>query len=112
LQHEEKATPQQFQVLGMIGKGSFGEVYLVQKKDMPKSLFAMKVLHKSRIMSTTPYHIVEHNLTRYALTERNVLSVTSHPFIVKLRFAFQTTDKLFMILDYCPGGDLGELLQK
>lgn len=54
----------------------------------------------------------EHNLTRYAMTERNVLSITSHPFIVKLRFAFQTTDKLFMILDYCPGGDLGELLQK
>ncbi len=44
------------------------------------------------------------------MTERNVLSITSHPFIVKLRYAFQTKDKLFMILDYCPGGDLGELL--
>jgi len=40
----------------------------------------MKVLHKSRIM--------KHNLTRYALTERNVLAITSHPFIVKLRYAF------------------------
>lgn len=88
----------------MIGKGSFGEVYLVQKKGITQNLFAMKVLHKNRIM--------KHNLSRYAMTERNVLSVTSHPFIVKLRFAFQTTDKLFMILDYCPGGDLGELLQK
>lgn len=46
------------------------------------------------------------------MTERNVLSVTNHPFIVKLIYAFQTPDKLFLIMDYCPGGDLGEHLQK
>lgn len=46
------------------------------------------------------------------MTERNVLSITRHPFIVRLRYAFQTIDKLFLILDYCPGGDLGEHLQK
>jgi serine/threonine protein kinase len=44
------------------------------------------------------------------MTERNVLSVTKHPFIVKLDSAFQIPDKLFLILDYCPGGDLGEHL--
>lgn len=42
------------------------------------------------------------------MTERNVLSFTNHPFIVKLNFAFQTIDRLFLILDYCPGGDLSE----
>ena len=46
------------------------------------------------------------------MTERNVLSITSHPFIVKLNYAFQTSDKLFLILDYCPGGDLSYYLQK
>lgn len=46
------------------------------------------------------------------MTERNVLSVTNHPFIVKLNYAFQTYDKLFLILDYCPGGDLAEHLAK
>lgn len=46
------------------------------------------------------------------MTERNVLSVTRHPFIVRLRYAFQTSDKLYMILDYCPGGDLGVHLRK
>jgi len=55
---------------------------------------------------------IEHNLIKYALTERNVLSLTNHPFIVKLNWAFQTNEKLFLILDYCPGGDLGEHLQK
>ena len=35
---------------GLIGKGSFGEVYLVEKKNT-RQLHAMKVLHKSKIMS-------------------------------------------------------------
>jgi len=87
----------------LIGKGSFGEVYLVEKKDS-EEIYAMKVLDKKAIM--------QHNLVKYALTERNVLSVTNHPFIVKLNFAFQTPDKLFLILDYCPGGDLSEYLQR
>ncbi|CAK58167.1 unnamed protein product (macronuclear) [Paramecium tetraurelia] len=98
---EEKVYPQQFRVLGLIGKGSFGKVYLVQKN---KKYYAMKVLLKNMIF--------EQNICRYAITERNVLSVTSHPFIVKLRYAFQTGDKLFMILDYYPGGDLGMVLNK
>ena len=62
----------------------------------------MKVLTKAKIMG--------HNLTRYAMTERNVMSVVDHPFIVKLNYAFQTQEKLFLILDYCPGGDLAEYL--
>ncbi len=44
------------------------------------------------------------------MTERNVLSITNHPFIVKLNYSFQSSDKLFLILDYCPGGDLAEHL--
>jgi len=49
---------------------------------------------------------------KYALTERNVLSLTNHPFIVKLVFAFQSSSDLFLIMDYCPGGDLGQQLQR
>ena len=53
-----------------------------------------------------------HNLVRYAKTERNVLSYTRHPFIVNLNYAFQNRDKLFLILDYCQGGDLARVLAK
>jgi len=101
--NDEKIGPHSFRVLGMIGKGSFGEVYLVQKKGT-EIQYAMKVLHKSKI--------TKHNLINYAMTERNVLGLTNHPFIVKLNYAFQTPEKLFLILDYCPGGDLGEHLQR
>ena len=49
---------------------------------------------------------------KYAITERNVLSYSNHPFIVRLNYAFQTPDKLFLLLEFCPGGDLAEHLQK
>ena len=39
------------------------------------------------------------------------MSVMKHPFIVRLRYAFQTQDKLFLICDYCPGGDLSQYLE-
>ena len=52
------------------------------------------------------------NLVRYVMTERNVLSITRHPFIIGLHYAFQTKDKLYLIIDYCPGGDLGEHLAR
>jgi serine/threonine protein kinase len=50
------------------------------------------------------------NLVRYAKTERDVLSYTMHNFIVGLNSAFQTKTKLCLILDFCPGGDLGRLI--
>ncbi|OMJ88775.1 hypothetical protein SteCoe_9241 [Stentor coeruleus] len=86
-----------------LGHGSFGDVYLVSKHNIGK-LYAMKVLRKDRIM--------EGNLIKYALTERNVLTYIRHPFIVSLNFAFQTASKLFLILDYCAGGDLSTHLMK
>ena len=110
---DERIGPHSFIVHSLIGKGSFGEVYLVEKKSN-KNFYAMKGLNKNKIISKNAKisRILEHNLIKYALTERNVLSLTAHPFIVKLNWAFQTNDKLFLILDYCPCGDLGEHLQK
>ncbi|OMJ79752.1 hypothetical protein SteCoe_20185 [Stentor coeruleus] len=96
-----KVSPKQFSVLQPLGKGSFGEVYLVRNK-YTGILYAMKVLDKEKIISK--------NLTIYAQTERNVLSQINHPFMVSLHFAFQSNEKLFLILDYCPGGDLARHL--
>lgn len=75
----EKVGPANFIAHQLLGTGSFGEVFLVEKTSNQK-YYAMKVLTKSKIMG--------HNLTRYAMTERNVMSLVDHPFIVKLNYAF------------------------
>ena len=62
----------------------------------------MKVLRKDKMIA--------HNLIKYAVVEKNVLSQTHHPFIVKLKYSFQTSTKLFLLLEYCPNGDLGKHL--
>ena len=101
-EEEEKISTKNFICLAQLGRGSFGEVYLVQKINTKKN-YAMKILRKERIMGQ--------NLSRYALAERNVLSLSNHPFIVKLNYAFQSMTKLFLILEYCPGGDLAKHLR-
>ena len=98
-----KLSPANFRPMQLLGKGSFGEVFLVEKKD-DKQMFAMKILMKNRIMGQ--------NLIRYAVTERNVASCVKHPFIVGLRYSFQTANKLYLILDYCPGGSLSGYLKR
>jgi len=90
-----------YEAMKLIGNGSFGEVYLVKHK-RTKELFAMKVIHKLKIMSQ--------NIIRYVMTEKRVMAHTNHPFIVKLRSAFQTKERLFLVMDYCAGGDLSQYL--
>lgn len=91
-------------MLQLLGSGSFGEVYLVRKKGASGQLYAMKVLCKKMVQ--------EKNLLRYVMTERDILAKTNHTFIMKLNFAFQTKSKLFLVLDYCPGGDLKKQLKQ
>ena len=100
---EEIVELNSFNVIERLGKGSFGSVFLVEKKST-KDIYAMKVLEKSKVL--------KQNLVRYAMTERNVLCLAKHPFIVSLNFAFQSSFRLYLILDYCPGGDMGLALSR
>lgn len=89
-----------FELLKVIGKGSFGKVFLVAKragKDRG-SVYAMKTLRKEVLLRR---HQVEH--TKH---ERLILEAVHHPFIVKLVYAFQTIDKLYLITDFASGGEL------
>jgi serine/threonine protein kinase len=81
----------------VIGKGSFGKVMLVRKKD-DGAVYAMKVLRKDAI--------IKRRQVAHTQAERDILTQLKHPFIVNLNFAFQTRDKLFMILDFINGGEL------
>ncbi|CAE7549064.1 pkgB [Symbiodinium pilosum] len=99
----EKVGPNSFELVNLLGRGSFGEVFQVKHKRTGKA-YAMKVLQKSRIMSS--------NLLRYAVTERNILAYIRHPYIVSLHYAFQTPSHLVLVLQYCPRGNLQHLITR
>ena len=92
-----------FSILKILGRGSFGKVFLCNFRALDK-LFAMKVVSKSSMR--------EKQQVAHTLSERNLLSRVRHPFIVELVMAFQTKYKLFFILEYCPGGELFHQLCK
>ncbi|GAD94695.1 hypothetical protein AN4238.2 [Paecilomyces variotii No. 5] len=98
--------PNDFQILKLIGKGTFGQVYQVMKKDT-KRIYAMKVLSKKVI--------IQKKEVAHTLGERNILvrtAMAASPFIVGLKFSFQTPTDLYLVTDYMSGGELFWHLQK
>ncbi|KAJ2059491.1 Serine/threonine-protein kinase Sgk2 [Coemansia sp. S146] len=94
-----------FQLLSIIGKGSYGKVMLARYKDTGK-VMAIKVISKSKLRGRP-------NDIRRVMSERKVLERTiEHPFLVGLQCAFQTKEKLFFCLDYVNGGELFFHLQR
>jgi protein-serine/threonine kinase len=98
--------PNDFQILKLIGRGTFGQVYQVRKKDTQR-IYAMKVLSKKVI--------IQKKEVAHTLGERNILvrtAMTNSPFIVGLKFSFQTPTDLYLVTDYMSGGELFWHLQK
>ena len=102
IQNKNKINFKSFEILELLGEGSFGKVFKVRLKKT-NEIFAMKVLNKS--------YLLKKKLLRYAITECNILKESNCPFILKLHYSFQTPDNLYMILDYCSLGDLSYQLQ-
>lgn len=92
-------APKDFELLKVIGMGAFGKVLQVRNRKSSEIL-AMKVISKRLLKRKTSY--VEN-----VLAERNILSkIANHPFIVTMHASFQTKEKLFIIMDFCAGGEL------
>ena len=89
---DDKLTIDDFTVIKVVGKGSYGKVLLVKKNDDNKTL-AMKVLKKK--------HMIKRNQVEHTKTERSILELVKHPFIIQLRYAFQNQVKLYFVVDYC-----------
>uniref|UniRef100_A0A6Q2XR62 Serine/threonine-protein kinase Sgk1 n=1 Tax=Esox lucius TaxID=8010 RepID=A0A6Q2XR62_ESOLU len=99
-----EAKPTDFNFLKVIGKGSFGKV-LLAKRNLDGKYYAIKVLQKRIILNRREQ--------KHIMAERNVLlKNVKHPFLVGLHYSFQTTDKLYFVLDFVNGGELFFHLQK
>jgi len=93
-----------FQIVRVLGTGASCRVVQVKHKGNGQ-MYAVKVMSKRKIITH------EKKLER-AIAEKRVLSKLSHPFVVSLHWAFQTEAHLFLVLDYCAGGELFYHLQK
>ncbi|XP_051536579.1 serine/threonine-protein kinase 32B-like isoform X4 [Myxocyprinus asiaticus] len=92
-----------FQILRAIGKGSFGKVCIVQKKDT-KKMYAMKYMNKLKC--------VERNEVRNVFKELQIMQNLEHPFLVNFWYSFQDEEDMFMVVDLLLGGDLRYHLQQ
>lgn len=88
----EPLTIEAFDLLKVIGKGSFGKVMQVRKKNTQR-IYALKTIRKAHIASR-PGEIT------HILAERTVLALVNNPFIVPLKFSFQNPDKLYLVMSF------------
>jgi len=92
-----KVSLEDFDLLKVLGKGGFGKVMLVRKKGTT-DIYAMKVLKKEAV--------IRRNQVAHTKTETHILKQIRHPFLTRMYFAFQSEGKLYMVLNYLPGGEL------
>ncbi|KNC52113.1 akt protein [Thecamonas trahens ATCC 50062] len=98
-----KVTIKDFELLQLLGKGSFGKVMLARKRG-EEQLYAIKILKKDVVL--------EHEEVEHTQAERRVLSTMDHPFLVRMYYSFQTDDRLYFVMDYVRGGELFYHMQR
>ncbi|KUF93265.1 Myotubularin protein [Phytophthora nicotianae] len=125
----DSLTIDDFDLLRVVGRGAFGKVMLVRRKVpqqqkgarllSPRTMmamgmtpqqiagatggesgkvYAMKVIKKAAVFAK--------NQVEHTKTERRILQGVDHPFMVKLRYAFQNEAKLYFVMDFYNGGTL------
>jgi serine/threonine protein kinase len=86
-----------FKISHAIGKGGFGKVWRVEQKKS-RLPYAMKEMEKARIIHKRSVQSV--------MNERRLLAMLRHPFMVNIQYAYQDREKLYLVMDLMPGGDL------
>jgi len=134
---EESVGMEDFELLNLVGKGAYGKVVQARKKDTG-NIYAIKMITKESLRKkqglaredlekfkgelasrenlrgiiNVEKAAYKHWMVESTKAERRVLEVVNHPFIVKLHFAFQTHDKLCLVLDFINGGELFSYIAK
>ncbi|KND90664.1 Serine/threonine-protein kinase 32C [Tolypocladium ophioglossoides CBS 100239] len=86
-----------FRLLRVVGRGAFGKVRIVERKDTNLS-FALKYIRKDEV--------VKSESVRNIIRERRMLEHVNHPFICNLRYSFQDIEYMYLVVDLMSGGDL------
>eukprot|EP00927_Polykrikos_kofoidii_P006459 TRINITY_DN12612_c0_g2_i1.p1 TRINITY_DN12612_c0_g2~~TRINITY_DN12612_c0_g2_i1.p1 ORF type:complete len:1006 (-),score=121.48 TRINITY_DN12612_c0_g2_i1:27-2975(-) len=103
----ETSTPSvtfdDFTEIETLGSGAYGKVHLVRQKSSGE-MYALKIMDKAKFRSQ--------KITSKAFAEQFILKTIRHPFIVSLHYAFQGSSFWALVMEYCPNGDLQDILGK
>lgn len=97
----QKMTILNYESICIIGRGAFGEVRVCRDK-RDGSIVAIKKIKKETI--------IKKNQILHTRHEQLFLAKVKSPWIVELKCSFEEGDHLYLVMDYCPGGDLMNLL--
>ena len=100
--HNLAPSIEDFEIIKPISRGAFGKVFLCHRRDQPEKKLAVKVMKKNMV--------VQKNMVDQVIAERNALAITKSPFCVALLYSLQTTNNVFLVMEYMIGGDLKSLL--
>jgi serine/threonine protein kinase len=92
-----KMSLDKFQIIKLLGTGTFGKVLLVKLKTK-KAYYAMKVLNKKMLK------LKEQEI--HTKNERDIMVEINSPFIINIKFAFQDDINLYLVSEFMQGGEL------
>ena len=101
--NREKQTIREYESLKVIGKGAFGEVH-VCREIKTGNIYAIKKIKKE--------YLIKKNQVINIRSEQKIMSKVKSPWIVDLKASFQEDDYLYLVMEYCQGGDFMNLLIK
>jgi len=92
-----------FKIIKTIGKGAFGEVRVVVEKNS-EQVYALKMMSKKEMIAKKQVSHIQ--------AERNLLAAADNEWLVKMNFSFQDNTWLYLVMEYCAGGDLMTILMR
>lgn len=92
-----------FEILKLLGRGSYGKVFLVEKKD-DKRLFALKVINKIDVINKNSFENLKN--------EKLIMERVKHPLVVNLEYCFASPSHVFFAMQFKEGGELYRHLRK
>lgn len=102
----------QLKVLSALGRGARGVVFLVQDESSNGDLFALKTILRASIKKNVKKTDIDGNESKQIFFEQEVLRLSQHPLLPKLRGVVSTENIVGYAIDYCPGRDLNCLRKR